>query len=63
MTEVNVAANESGQIGQGSRCAGQGFFSDRDVELVNFLAILPDQALHHGRRNAGFVKQRSSCPT
>jgi len=42
--------------------AGQRIFPDRDVELVNFLTIVSDQALHNGRRNAGFVKQCRRCP-
>ena len=51
----------SHQIRQPGRCAGQGLFPDGDVELVNFLAIVPDQALHDGRGNAGFMKQGGSC--
>ena len=56
------AAVSSRQIWQRRRCISQGLFPNRNVELVNFLAIVPDQALHNGCRNAGFVKERGSCP-
>jgi hypothetical protein len=40
-----LCRTSSHQIRQPGRCAGQGLFPDDDVELVNFVAIVTNQAL------------------
>jgi len=51
------------QIWQLGRGAGQGIFPNCDAELMNFLAIVTNQALDHCSRNPGFVEQGRSGPT
>ena len=53
----------SPQIWQLGRSASHGIFPNGDVELMNFFAIMANQALDDCCRNSGFVQQRRGCPT
>ena len=50
-----LCRTSSHQIRQPGRCAGQGLFPNCDLELMNFLAIVTNEALDDCSRYPGFV--------